>query len=39
MTTLKKFDLKGKEVGELNIEDENLKKTANPQSIKDYLVA
>lgn len=39
MTTLKKFDLTGKEVGELNIEDEKLAKTTNPQLIKDYLVA
>lgn len=39
MTTLKKYDLAGTDKGEVVIEEELLKKTANPQVIKDYLVA
>lgn len=39
MATLKKYDLSGKEIGEVAIEDAVLKKGANTQMIKDYLVA
>lgn len=39
MATLKKYDLSGKEIGEVAIEDAVLKKGANSQMIKDYLVA
>lgn len=39
MATLKKYDLSGKEVGEVTIEDAWLTKGANSQMIKDYLVA
>lgn len=39
MATLKKYDLSGKEVGEVAIEDAWLTKGANSQMIKDYLVA
>lgn len=39
MATLKKYDLSGKEIGEVAIEDAILKKGANSQMIKDYLVA
>ncbi len=39
MTSLKKFDLTGKEVGSVKIEDDLLKATANSQMIKDYIVA
>lgn len=39
MATLKKYDLSGKEIGEVIIEDELLTKEANSQMIKDYLIA
>lgn len=39
MATLKKFDLNGKEVGSVQVDDALLKATAHPQSVKDYLVA
>lgn len=39
MATLKKYDISGKEIGEISIEDKILEYKANPQMIKDYLVA
>lgn len=39
MATLKKYDLAGKEIGELEVADKLLKVEANTQMIKDYLVA
>lgn len=39
MATLKKYDLHGKEVGSVQVDDSLLEKGAHPQSIKDYLVA
>ena len=39
MATLKKYDLNGKEVGTVQIDDALLQSTAHPQSIKDYIVA
>ena len=39
MAILKKYDLAGKEVGEVEINDELLKINVNGQMIKDYLVA
>jgi large subunit ribosomal protein L4 len=39
MATLKKFDLHGKEVGTVQIDDALLEGGALPQSIKDYIVA
>lgn len=39
MATLKKFDLHGKEVGVVQVDDALLEATAHPQSIKDYIVA
>lgn len=39
MATLKKFDLSGKEQGEVVIDDSLLTSNANSQMIKDYLVA
>jgi large subunit ribosomal protein L4 len=39
VATLKKYDLDGKEIAKVTIEDENLQNMANPQMIKDYLVA
>lgn len=39
MATLKKYDLTGKEMGSIQIEDALLESTAHPQSIKDYIVA
>lgn len=39
MATLKKYDLKGKEIGSIHVDDAILEATAHPQSIKDYLVA
>lgn len=39
MATLKKYDLSGKEVGSVQVDDAILEATAHPQSIKDYLVA
>lgn len=39
MPKLKKYDLKGKEVEEVDIDDKLLKVSVNPQLIKDYIVA
>ncbi len=39
MATLKKFDITGKEIGSLQVRDEDLQSDANPQMIKDYIVA
>jgi len=39
VATLKKYDLSGKEVGSVQVDDAVLQATAHPQSIKDYLVA
>lgn len=39
MATLKKYDLNGKANGELSIDDTSLSSNANPQMVKDYLVA
>ncbi|NGX63347.1 MAG: 50S ribosomal protein L4 [Candidatus Anoxychlamydiales bacterium] len=39
MATLKKYDIDGKEIEEISIDDKKLEKKANPQLIKDYLVA
>lgn len=39
MATLKKYDLLGKEVGSVQIDDALLQGSAHPQSIKDYIVA
>ncbi len=39
MVTLKKYDIKGEEIEEVSIDDENLKVSKNYQMIKDYLVA
>lgn len=39
MATLKKYDLEGKEIGSVQVDDAILEATAHPQSIKDYLVA
>ncbi len=39
MATLKKYDLAGKQVGEVSLEDEVLAKGVNSQMVKDYLVA
>lgn len=39
MATLKKYDLSGKEVGSIQVDDAVLEATAHPQSVKDYLVA
>jgi large subunit ribosomal protein L4 len=39
MATLKKYDLAGKEIGEVKVEDKLLEVQAHTQSIKDYLVA
>ncbi len=39
MATVKKYDLSGKAIGEENFEDKSLEILANPQMIKDYLVA
>ena len=39
MATLKKYDLAGKDQGEVQIDDSLLSKEANAQMIKDYLVA
>jgi large subunit ribosomal protein L4 len=36
---LKKYDINGKEVGEITIDDELLKSNANNQMVKDYIVA
>jgi large subunit ribosomal protein L4 len=39
VAALKKYDLAGNEVGQISIEDEMLKSSANSQMIKDYIVA
>lgn len=39
MATLKKYNLEGKEVGEVRVDDTLLEGSAHPQSIKDYIVA
>lgn len=39
MSTLKKYNLEGKEVGEVSIGDELLQGQASAQSVKDYIVA
>jgi large subunit ribosomal protein L4 len=39
VATLKKYDLSGKEVGVVQLDDATLQVTAHPQSVKDYLVA
>ncbi len=39
MATLKKFDLHGKEVGAVEVDEALLAESAHPQSIKDYIVA
>ncbi|HEY2811141.1 MAG TPA: 50S ribosomal protein L4 [Rhabdochlamydiaceae bacterium] len=39
MTLLKKYDLSGKEIGQVSVEEDMLKSAANSQMIKDYLVA
>lgn len=39
MATLKKYDLKGIEVGLHKVDDSILEVSAHPQSVKDYLVA
>lgn len=39
MATLKKYDLKGKEVGSVELDDALLEVSAHSQSIKDYIVA
>ncbi len=39
MASLKKYDLSGKEIGEVVVEDALLLKEANSQMIKDYLIA
>lgn len=39
MATLKKYDLKGAEIGTVQVDDALLEGGAHPQSIKDYIVA
>lgn len=39
MASLKKYDLTGKEVGSIQVDDALLEGAAHPQSIKDYIVA
>ncbi len=39
MASLKKYDLTGKELGEVQIDDALLETRAHPQSVKDYIVA
>lgn len=39
MATLKKYDLEGKEVGKVDLDQALLEGGAHPQSIKDYIVA
>lgn len=39
MATLKKYDLHGKEVGSVEVDEALLKDAAHPQSVKDYIVA
>jgi len=39
VATLKKYDLSGKSLGAISIDDELLASDANPQMLKDYLIA
>jgi large subunit ribosomal protein L4 len=39
VAVLKKYDLAGREIGEVSVADDLIKTTANRQMIKDYLVA
>lgn len=39
MANIKKFDLSGKEIGQITVKDEVLERGANSQMIKDYIVA
>lgn len=39
MANIKKFDLSGKELGQITVKDDVLKRGANAQMIKDYIVA
>lgn len=39
MATLKKYDIQGKEIGTVQVDDALLEGSAHPQSIKDYIVA
>lgn len=39
MATLKKYDLSGKSIGDVSIDDGLLAAQANPQMLKDYLIA
>lgn len=39
MATLKKYDILGKEIGSVQVDDALLEGAAHPQSIKDYIVA
>ncbi len=39
MAALKKYNLAGNEVGQISIEDDMLKSSANSQMIKDYIIA
>jgi large subunit ribosomal protein L4 len=39
VANIKKFDLSGKEVGQVTVKDEVLERGANSQMIKDYIVA
>lgn len=39
MASLKKYNLQGSEVGEIDFDDQFLDLTANPQMIKEYIVA
>lgn len=39
MASLKKYDLTGKEIGSVQVDDALLEGAAHPQSIKDYIVA
>jgi len=36
---MKKFDLSGKEIGHVSVDDESLQRGANSQMIKDYIIA
>jgi len=39
VVTLKKYDILGKELGSIQVDDSVLQAVAHPQSVKDYLVA
>ena len=39
MANLKKYDLDGKEIGSVDIDESLMQQKANSQMIKDYLVA